>query len=73
MHKDLSGISRLLAVTSVLLGATAMPGALALPAGAQDAPANACASGYTEAPNSRARSMPVRSLLWPSACRSSRW
>ncbi|WIJ24513.1 ABC transporter substrate-binding protein [Devosia sp. RR2S18] len=44
------GITRLLATTSVLLGATAMPGTLILPAGAQDAAANACASGYVEAP-----------------------
>ncbi|HEV7291300.1 MAG TPA: ABC transporter substrate-binding protein [Devosia sp.] len=44
------GVTRLLATTSVLLGATAMPGTLILPAGAQDAAANACASGYVEAP-----------------------
>jgi peptide/nickel transport system substrate-binding protein len=50
MHNDRFGVSRLLAVTSVLLGATAMPGALVLPTSAQDGAANVCPSGYMEAP-----------------------
>lgn len=55
MQKDRFAVMRLLAVTSVLLSATALPGAIVLPAQAQaqDA-ANACASGYTEAPQLKA-------------------
>lgn len=49
MQKNRFGVTRLLATTSVLLSATALPGAIVLPAQAQDA-ANVCASGYTEAP-----------------------
>jgi len=48
MQKDRFGVTRMLAVTSALLSATALPGAITLPAQAQDAAA-ACAS-YTEAP-----------------------
>ncbi|MCR6673007.1 ABC transporter substrate-binding protein [Devosia ginsengisoli] len=53
MQKDRFGVTRLLATTSVLLSATALPGAIVLPAQAQDA-ASACASGYTEAPQLKA-------------------
>lgn len=48
MQKDRLGVTRMLAVTSALLSATALPGAIALPVQAQDAAA-ACAS-YIEAP-----------------------
>ena len=53
MQKDRFGVTRMLAATSVLLSATALPGAIALPVQAQDA-VNACASGYTEAPQLKA-------------------
>src|SRR3546814_13421483 len=53
MQKDRFGVTRLLATTSVLLSATALPGAIVLPAQAQDA-ASVCASGYTEAPQLKA-------------------
>ena len=53
MQKDRFAVTRLLAVTSVLLSATALPGAIALPVQAQDA-ANACAGGYAEAPQLKA-------------------
>lgn len=53
MQKDRFAVTRLLAVTSVLLSATALPGAIVLPVQAQDA-ANVCASGYAEAPQLKA-------------------
>ncbi|MHA6691949.1 ABC transporter substrate-binding protein [Devosia sp. A449] len=53
MQKDRFAVTRLLAVTSVLLSATALAGAIVVPAQAQDA-AKSCAGSYAEAPQLKA-------------------